>query len=70
MEEVDVVSEAAAQPASQPGPAFDEIAESAADYRRRTGQPELTDEEAEALALEETRAVRRARRERLTRTTR
>jgi hypothetical protein len=65
------VSEAAAQPQPSPaGPAFDEIAESAAGYRRRTGQPELTDEEAEALAAEETKAVRRARRERLTRTTR
>lgn len=61
------MSEAAAQPPSPAGPAFDQIAESAADYRRRTGQPELTDEEAEALAVEETKAVRRARRERLTR---
>lgn len=49
------------------GPAFDEIADSAADYRRRTAQPELTDEEAGRLALEESKAVRRARRDRLTR---
>ena len=64
------MSEAAAQPPSQSGPAFDEIAASAADYRHRTGQPELTDEEAETLAAEETKAVRRGRRERLARTTR
>jgi hypothetical protein len=62
------VGEAAAQqPPTPAGPAFDEIAESAAEYRRRTGQPELTDEEAAELAVEETKAVRRARRERLTR---
>jgi hypothetical protein len=63
------VSEATAQPPRPSAPAFDEIAESAADYRRRTGQPELTDEEADELAAEETKAVRRGRRERLARTT-
>jgi hypothetical protein len=62
------VTEAAARPPA--GPAFDEIAESAAEYRRRNGQRELTDEEADLLALEEARAVRQARRERLTRSRR
>jgi hypothetical protein len=61
------MSEAAQQPPTPPGPAFDKIAKSAAEYRRRIGEPELTDEEAETLALEETRAVRQERRERLTR---
>lgn len=61
------MSQAAAQPLRLAGPAFDEIAESAADYRRRTDQPELTDQEAAALSVEETKAVRWARRERLTR---
>jgi hypothetical protein len=64
------VGEAVAQPPTPAGPAFDDIAESAADYRRRTGRPALTEEEAEALALEETKAVRRARQERLTGATR
>lgn len=57
-----VVSEAASEPLDLPLPSFDEIAASAAEYRRRIGQPELTDEEADLLALEESRAVRRARR--------
>ena len=43
---------AAQQPPTPAGPAFDEIAESAAEYRRRTGQPELTDEEAAELDRE------------------
>jgi hypothetical protein len=58
------MSEAAAQPPIPAAPAFDEIAESAADHRRRNGQAELADEEAEALAIEETKAVRWARRSR------
>jgi hypothetical protein len=58
------MSEATQQPPEAAGPAFDEIAEAAAEYRRIIGQPELTDEEADALALEETKAARRARRER------
>jgi hypothetical protein len=50
------------RPPAPAGPAFDEIAEAAAEYRRRIGEPELTDEKADALALDETKAVRRDRR--------
>jgi hypothetical protein len=65
------MSEAVSQePPASSGPAFDEIAESAAEYRRRNGEPELTDDEAMALAVEETKAVRRERRDRLPHPTR
>ena len=52
------------RPPALAGPAFDEIAEAAAEHRHRIGQPELTDEEADALALDETKAARRTRRQR------
>ena len=53
-----------------PGPAFDEIAESAAEYRRRNGEPDPTEDGVMALAVEETKAVRRGRGERLARSSR
>ncbi len=53
------------RPPEPAGPPFDDIAEAAAEYRRRMGQPELTAEEADALALDESKTVRRARRDRL-----
>ena len=54
-----------AAPAGTGRPPFDDIAEAAAEYRRRMGQPELTAEEADALALDESKTVRRTRRDRL-----
>jgi hypothetical protein len=56
---------ASKQVPTAPGPAFDEIAESVAEYRRRDGEPDPTEDEVLALAVEETKAVRRGRRERL-----
>lgn len=64
------MSEAPRQPPTPSGPAFDAVAESAAEFRRRIGQADLTDAEAEALAAEETTAVRRARRDRALRAAR